>query len=134
MVWGLIMHHVRSVGIELYQNECRPLTSSQLDDTLVPVPEMLPEGGFEETFTEGPPEADLDTQSLPADGLFVRETDEQGIEESSIGDVPYTSCVRWREMVVRNGCRNVVSDGNYIPPNFCFPPSGYSVQLKLCLI
>ncbi|KFY84257.1 hypothetical protein V500_09453 [Pseudogymnoascus sp. VKM F-4518 (FW-2643)] len=73
----------------------------------------------------GPPEADLNTQPPPADGLFVRETDEEAIEESPMGDVPYASCVRLtmellvdfgnasvvRSAVVRSGGRNVVSDG-----------------------
>lgn len=69
----------------------RAMSELQLDNE--PIPGMLPEGGFEETFIEGPPEIDLDTQPIPADRLFVRETDEEAME-SPTGDVPYTSCVR----------------------------------------
>jgi hypothetical protein len=62
----------------------------QLEDR--PVPGMLPEGGFDMTFTEAPPEPDLNTQPLPADGLFVRQTDEEIAEE--LPGIPYVSCVR----------------------------------------
>ena len=72
----------------------RARAMSELQSNDDHIPGMLPEGGFEETFVEGLPEPDLNTQPLPADGLFVRETDEQTTEESSIGDIPYTSCVR----------------------------------------
>lgn len=62
----------------------------QIDDG--PIPGMLLEGGFEETFTEAPPEPDLNTQPLPADGLFVRHTDEETTEDSP--GIPYINCVR----------------------------------------
>lgn len=118
MVPELIMLRVRSVGIELdIRMKAARFTSSQLHDTLVPVPGMLPEGVFEETFTDGPPEADLNTQSLPADGLFVWKTDEEATE-SHTGNVPYTSCVRLTmELLLDFGNATVERSSTLVTPS-----------------
>lgn len=44
-------------------------TSSQINGELAPG--MSLERGIEETFTEGLPEEDLDTQRLLTDGVFI---------------------------------------------------------------
>lgn len=68
------------------------MMSSEPQSDDVPIPGMRAEGGFEEIFAEAPPEPDLDAQLLPADGLFVRPTDEETAEETT--GVPYISCIR----------------------------------------
>lgn len=89
---------------------------SELQSDNEPTPRMLPEGGFEANFSKSPPEPDPTMQRLPADGLFVRDTDEGTVEQSYRPEIPYTSYVRLTmELLLNFHSQHLVVGSSILP-------------------